>query len=49
MRVLEKAGFTREAVLRCAATKDGQLIATVLHARVFPGHAADGGRHGAAP
>jgi len=37
MRVLEKAGFTREAVLRCAATKDGQLISTVLYARVFPG------------
>lgn len=35
MRVLEKAGFRREAVLRCAATKDGQLIDTVLHARVF--------------
>lgn len=37
MRVLENAGFTREAVLRCAATKDGQLIDTVLYARVFPG------------
>jgi ribosomal-protein-alanine N-acetyltransferase len=36
MRVLEKAGFEREAVLRCAATKDGQLIDTVLYARVFP-------------
>lgn len=36
MRVLEKAGFTREAVLRCAATKDGELISTVLYARVFP-------------
>ena len=35
MRVLEKAGFTREAVLRSAATKDGQLIDTVLYARVF--------------
>src|SRR5437764_4682626 len=32
MRVLQKAGFTREAVLRCAATKDGQLIDTVLYA-----------------
>ena len=49
MRVLEKAGFTREAVLPCAATKDGQLIATVLHARMFPGHAANGGRRGSAP
>jgi ribosomal-protein-alanine N-acetyltransferase len=37
MRVLEKSGFTREAVLRCAATKDGMLIDTVLYARVF-GH-----------
>ncbi|MBC5782954.1 GNAT family N-acetyltransferase [Ramlibacter sp. USB13] len=36
MRVLEKAGFTREAVLRCSATKDGRLIDTVLYARVFP-------------
>ena len=35
MRVLEKAGFEREAVLRCAATKDGKLISTVLYARVF--------------
>jgi ribosomal-protein-alanine N-acetyltransferase len=35
MRVLEKAGFMREAVLRCAATKDGQLIDTVLYARVL--------------
>jgi [ribosomal protein S5]-alanine N-acetyltransferase len=36
MRVLEKAGFRRDAVLRCAATKDGQLIDTVLYSRVFP-------------
>lgn len=36
MRVLEKAGFHREALLRCGATKDGQLIDTVLYARVFP-------------
>jgi RimJ/RimL family protein N-acetyltransferase len=36
MRVLEKAGFTREAVLRCAATKEGRLIDTVLYARVLP-------------
>jgi [ribosomal protein S5]-alanine N-acetyltransferase len=49
MRVLDKAGFTREAVLRCAATKDGQLIATVLHARVFSGHAAADGARAAAP
>jgi ribosomal-protein-alanine N-acetyltransferase len=35
MRVLEKAGFTRDAVLRSAATKDGMLIDTVLYARVF--------------
>ncbi|MEJ8838637.1 GNAT family N-acetyltransferase [Ramlibacter sp. AN1133] len=35
MRVLEKAGFEREAVLRCAASKDGCLIDTVLYARVF--------------
>jgi len=36
MRVLEKAGFQRDAVLRCAATKDGRLIDTVLYSRVFP-------------
>lgn len=42
MRVLEKAGFTREAVLRCAATKDGTLIDTVLYARVFPQAAGQG-------
>jgi RimJ/RimL family protein N-acetyltransferase len=35
MRVLEKAGFERQAVLRCAATKDAYLIDTVLYARVF--------------
>ncbi|HVE52904.1 MAG TPA: GNAT family protein [Ramlibacter sp.] len=35
MRVLEKAGFTREAVLRCGATKEGRLLDTVLYARVF--------------
>lgn len=43
MRVLEKAGFTREAVLRCAATKDGLLIDTVLYARVFGCDNAAGG------
>ena len=36
MRVLEKAGFARDALLRCAATKDGRLIDTVLYSRVFP-------------
>jgi RimJ/RimL family protein N-acetyltransferase len=36
MRVLAKAGFTREAVLRCGATKEGRLIDTVLYGRVFP-------------
>ncbi|HEX2547161.1 MAG TPA: GNAT family protein [Ramlibacter sp.] len=41
MRVLENAGFTREALLRCAATKDGRVIDTVLYARVFPGVGAD--------
>jgi len=35
MRVLEKCGFQREALLRCSATKDGMLIDTVLYARVF--------------
>ena len=35
MRVLEKAGFTREAVLRCAVSKEGALIDAVLYAKVF--------------
>ncbi|MFN7929616.1 MAG: GNAT family N-acetyltransferase [Blastocatellia bacterium] len=34
MRVLEKAGFAREGVLRQAATKDGQTIDLVLFARI---------------
>lgn len=32
MRVLEKAGFQREALLRNSITKDGQLIDSVLYA-----------------
>ena len=32
MRVLEKVGFVREGVLRKSATKDGQLIDTVMYA-----------------
>jgi ribosomal-protein-alanine N-acetyltransferase len=35
MRVLERAGFEREGVLRKSITKDGQLIDSVLFARVF--------------
>ncbi len=34
MRVLEKAGFQREGILRKAATKDGQTIDVVLYAMV---------------
>ena len=34
MRVLEKAGFVREGLLRQAATKDGQTIDVVLFALV---------------
>lgn len=34
MRVLEKCGFRREGVLRKSAFKDGQLIDTVLYARI---------------
>lgn len=34
MRVLEKAGFVREGVLRKSVTKDGQLIDSVLYALV---------------
>ncbi|HYE36464.1 GNAT family protein [Methylocaldum sp.] len=34
MRVLEKAGFKREGVIRCAAIKDGVLIDQALYAYV---------------
>jgi [ribosomal protein S5]-alanine N-acetyltransferase len=34
MRVLEKCGFEREAVLRRSVFKDGQLIDAVLYARL---------------
>ncbi|MDR1988838.1 MAG: GNAT family N-acetyltransferase [Acidobacteriaceae bacterium] len=34
MRVLEKAGFVREGVLRKSVFKDGQLIDSVLYAKV---------------
>jgi RimJ/RimL family protein N-acetyltransferase len=34
MRVLEKAGYAREAVLRRAGIKDGTLIDRVIYARV---------------
>jgi ribosomal-protein-alanine N-acetyltransferase len=33
-RVLEKAGYTREGVLRCAAIKDGQVRDQVMYAIV---------------
>jgi RimJ/RimL family protein N-acetyltransferase len=33
-RVLEKAGFVKEGVMRCAAVKDGQLKDQVLYAFV---------------
>jgi ribosomal-protein-alanine N-acetyltransferase len=34
MRVLEKCGFVREGLLRASVFKDGQLIDTVLYARI---------------
>jgi [ribosomal protein S5]-alanine N-acetyltransferase len=34
MRVLEKCGFVREGVLRSSVFKDGQLIDSVLYARI---------------
>ena len=34
MRVLEKVGFVREGVLRRSVTKDGELIDSVLYARI---------------
>lgn len=36
MRVLEKAGFEREARLRKAVTKDGQTVDEILYALVRP-------------
>lgn len=34
MRVLEKCGYTREGVMRKSVFKDGELIDSVLYARV---------------
>jgi RimJ/RimL family protein N-acetyltransferase len=34
MRVLEKAGYVREGILRKAATKEGQTIDVVMYAIV---------------
>ena len=36
MRVLEKAGFAREGLLRRSVTKDGELIDSVLYAFIMP-------------
>ena len=36
MRVLEKAGFVREGVLRKSVFKDGQLIDQVMYAAIAP-------------
>jgi len=35
-RVLEKAGYQREGVMRCSAIKDGQVLDQVLYAVVRP-------------
>lgn len=34
MRVLEKAGFSREGVLRKSAYKDGELIDSIMYAKI---------------
>jgi RimJ/RimL family protein N-acetyltransferase len=34
MRVLEKAGYTREGVLRDSAVKDGRFVDEVIFARL---------------
>ena len=34
MRVLEKSGFVREGVLKRSVFKDGQLIDSIMYARV---------------
>jgi len=36
LRVLEKAGYVREAVLRRAVLKDGQVLDAVLYANTEP-------------
>jgi ribosomal-protein-alanine N-acetyltransferase len=36
MRVLEKAGFEREGVLRKSVTKNGALLDSVLYSRIAP-------------
>ncbi len=36
MRVLEKCGFAREATLRKSVSKDGEVIDSVLYAKVAP-------------
>jgi [ribosomal protein S5]-alanine N-acetyltransferase len=36
MRVLEKCGFMREGVMKKSVFKDGEVIDSVLHARVAP-------------
>jgi len=35
MRVLEKCGFVREGVLRQSVFKDGEVIDSILYARVL--------------
>jgi RimJ/RimL family protein N-acetyltransferase len=35
-RVLEKAGYERETLLRAGAIKDGQLLDEYLYARINP-------------
>jgi RimJ/RimL family protein N-acetyltransferase len=36
MRVLEKCGFVREGVMAKSVLKDGELIDSVLYARIAP-------------
>ena len=35
MRVLEKNGFSREGILRCSVSKDGELIDSVMYACIL--------------
>lgn len=37
IRVLEKAGYTREGVLRSSSVKDGQVKDQLMYARINPG------------
>lgn len=46
-RVLEKAGYQREATLRCSAIKEGTILDQYLYAAIASGHVAPATSRGA--